>query len=200
MRLTLLLCDQLTGFCSLKTSLTFTNADNFRAKTRVLPSMSRRIPTAPKPDIWFAFPIDSDERKRRETHCNRFRFQDLLALEKGLHLCTNPLKPLEHYVGDMKNVELICYPWFLIEIKKKKHGRVEFCYCQAANCCSASLSMLEGLTRHLGKNQSAELIPPVVSLTVVGLEVRLWLAYTTDLHLKDSKDDTRYSEHVYSPT
>ena len=182
----------LTKVRSFKASLQFDTADQIRAKTRLL--NVDVIPTTPKPDIWFAFPIDWHEEEER----NRFPFERLLDLERQAHLCSNPLRPLEKYRTNLTDAKLICYPWFLIEIKKKDF-KAEFCYCQAANGCSALLSMLESLTRHLEDQQTPMDIEPIVSLTVVGFEVKIWLAYTTKICLRNSNDGSWSSEHVRDP-
>ncbi len=82
-----------------------------------------------------------------------------------------------------KNVILsdyICFPWLVVEHKKAgKGGTREQCYCQAANAGTAAVMMLESLysieTEHVPDNEH---ILPVVTMTTVDKNVRIWLAYS----------------------
>ncbi|MCJ1436193.1 golgin A6 -like 2, partial [Xylographa pallens] len=86
------------------------------------------------------------------------------------------------------NSRLLCYPWVIVELKPpgSKEAEILKCYCQALNGASSSLTLLEQLTRHKGEAHAQEPIPPILSLSFIGSEVKVWLAYTTISEVDDS--------------
>ena len=141
------------------------NAHKSRANTR---DSDIAGPSESKPDIFFSYPIE--HRNIRSEYQIGF---PLTSLEEH----KNSFDLEESYAFDAK---LVCFPWAIIEIKKGKQDRLK-CYRQAANGCSTALSIMEYLTRHHGKSHSPEHIPPIISVTVIAFQVRLWLAYTKEL-------------------
>ena len=172
-----------------------------------------KVPTQPKPDIWCAFQIDEREadgdgfdNSSLSCHSSGLSYQALLELEEKIALCSCPLMSLRGHGPShdengtlLVNSKLVCYPWVLVEIKKMDDPDIEFCFCQAANACSASLTMLEYLTRHRSKLHRADAVSPVVSFTLIGMDIKLWLAYTKDMDVTDSWRGSWSSEHVRSP-
>lgn len=74
----------------------------------------------------------------------------------------------------------MCYPWLIVEHKKANMAMEEGCYCQAANAAHATLTMhriLATYTKPLAQDMH---IPPVTTMTTVGQEVRIWIAYLSD--------------------
>ncbi|MCJ1379175.1 Golga6l1p [Xylographa soralifera] len=86
------------------------------------------------------------------------------------------------------NSRLLCYPWVIVELKPPVSAKSEIlkCYCQAANGVSSSLTLLEQLTKHRGEAHAQEPIPPILSLSFIGSEVKVWLAYTKISEVDDS--------------
>ncbi|MCJ1401053.1 hypothetical protein MMC11_004265 [Xylographa trunciseda] len=78
------------------------------------------------------------------------------------------------------NYSLLCYPWAIVELKPPDSANADvlLCYCQAANGASSSLTLLEQLTKHKGEAHPQEPIPPILSISFIGSEVKVWLAYT----------------------
>ena len=162
------------------------------------PNKSLAALSKPKPDIWFAFPID---------HCNNdtnFSFESLKELEGNLKLVSCPLMSLEQHEdkfgqpppGQIDD-KLVCYPFLLIEVKKNNQKEKTLCYCQAANDCSASLSMLENLARPW-KQHSVKKVLPVVAFTFVGPKAKLWLAFTCEPSHTDTLEKESRPNHVRS--
>lgn len=82
-------------------------------------------------------------------------------------------KPMD----EVKGPDLMCFPGAVIEFR---HSEVqteseEVCYCKAANAAAAALSIYESLFTSAG--QSIDKVPPVVTFTCIGSDLRVWLAY-----------------------
>lgn len=161
------------------------------------PNESLAALSEPKPDIWFAYSIDHN-------HDNQdidFGFETLKELEGNLGLVSCPLMSLKQYIKTFEKLpepgaiddKLVCYPFLLVEVKKNNQKEEELCYCQAANDCSASLSMLE----HLARPWEQEVLP-VVAFTFVGPAVKLWLAFTHELSYTDPSKKKWRPKHVRS--
>ncbi|KAL8686436.1 MAG: hypothetical protein Q9218_007107, partial [Villophora microphyllina] len=161
----------------------------------------------PKPDIWFAFPID--QNKRDEIKRDKIKYTDaelsfdvLKILEDEIQIVSCPFMTLTNYSQKNGNTEnrliddkLVCYPFVIVEVKKNIQAESERCYCQAANGCSASLSMLEAVTKHCGPDHSPDDIQPVVAFTFVGPEAKIWLAFTKELTTTNSWKGAWSSKH-----
>lgn len=164
------------------------------------PNKSLAALSEPKPDIWFAFPIDHNHNNRDSL----FSFGTLKELEDNLGLVSCPLMSFKQYVKEFEKLpepgqidhKLVCYPFLLIEIKKNDQKEDKLCYCQAANDCSASLSLLEHFARPW-KHCSVEVLP-VVAFTFVGPEAKLWLAFTHGLSYTDLSRKKWRTKHVRS--
>lgn len=88
----------------------------------------------------------------------------------------------------------VCFPWALVELEPNEvtEEQSQFCYCQAANGASVVLSLLENLYKQASvtKNGFLEGIPPVVTFTLRGPEVKVWLSFT------EVKEKTKPALHV----
>ena len=86
---------------------------------------------------------------------------------------------------------LLCYPWAIVELKPpdSPNADILYCYCQAANGASSSLTLLEQLTKYRGEAHAQEPIPPILSLSFIGPEVKVWLVYTKISQVRDSWED-----------
>ncbi|KAL8722681.1 MAG: hypothetical protein Q9181_007434 [Wetmoreana brouardii] len=156
----------------------------------------------PKPDIWFAFPIDVTEHLELDYSSADLSFHILKELEDKIKLFSCPLTSLAHFKRevelpgpDLIDDKLVCYPFVIVEIKKDNRNERNKCYCQAANGCSASLSLLESLTKQYGQTHSRDDVRPIVAFTFVGPAVKLWLAYTKELRTKNSWERPWTSKH-----
>ncbi|KAI9147079.1 hypothetical protein HJFPF1_13110 [Paramyrothecium foliicola] len=74
--------------------------------------------------------------------------------------------------------DCICFPWFIVEHKKKEHSLEEECYCQAANAGAATVMMLQTLSKHCERRGDDIQVPPVATMTTVGEVVRIWITYS----------------------
>ena len=165
------------------------------------PKESLAALSEPKPDIWFAFPIDHDPDSRDEY----FSFKILKKLEDKIGLVSCPLMSLEKYGSNFGQLSgprqiddrLVCFPFLLIEVKKNNPEESELCYCQAANNCGASLSLLEHLAIPWEQNSVEEMLP-VVAFTFVGPEAKMWLTFNHELSYTDQSKTKWRSNHVSS--
>jgi hypothetical protein len=90
--------------------------------------------------------------------------------------------------GDFSKEHLLCFPWAVVELKKQfatskiksaeTSGPIEKCYCQGANAAARALRMFEILSQY-SDTANGEQIPPVVVLTFIGPEFKLWIAYSS---------------------
>jgi hypothetical protein len=80
----------------------------------------------------------------------------------------------------MNESELYCYPWLIVELKKDSSpiNAQEYCYCQAANAVSAALKMFENAGRYAENKLEQQHVLPVVTMTAIGPEVRIWITYS----------------------
>lgn len=75
----------------------------------------------------------------------------------------------------------MCFPWLVVEHKTAGKG-IQFCSYQAVNGAHAALTMLRNLAKHANQGMPGlEHIPPVTTITAIGPEVNVWVAYATDL-------------------
>lgn len=77
-----------------------------------------------------------------------------------------------------KKTDYHCFPWFIVEFKKANKAE-EFCYCQAANAGSAAILIFEKLCQWDLADDNFSQIPPVLTMTAIGSEVKLWVVYAT---------------------
>lgn len=79
------------------------------------------------------------------------------------------------------NTPYMCFPWLVVEHKKMGRG-IKYCYCQAVNGAHAALTMLRNLAKHANHGMPGLAhIPPVTTITTIGPQVKVWVAYATDL-------------------
>lgn len=143
---------------------------------------SSRIPTGPKPDLTYGFPIIASESNiprgfHQETSAKNF------SLEVHEHLCTNNMITTTVTTGLQKKkrerlsaADLLCFPWAIVEVKCF-HARADamgFCYCQAANASSAALSLQYRLEEASGIPVDPN---PIIAFTSVGADFRVWLTF-----------------------
>jgi len=77
-----------------------------------------------------------------------------------------------------KSNRYICFPWLIVEHKPAPPTDKSFCYCQAANAAYAVLTMLRNLAKFSKKGLTDySHIPPVTTITTIGSEVKVWVAY-----------------------
>ena len=88
----------------------------------------------------------------------------------------------------------MCFPWAVVELKSIEviENPIQFCYCQAANGASVALSLLENLHKlaSLATDELVERVPPVVTFTLIGPEVKVWLAFS------EAKEESKPAAHV----
>lgn len=140
----------------------------------------------PKPDLTYAFPILSSpctDFAAQETLGTTFSLDVLQKLRKDDHLISAPTTGLKNrsYGSSRKGLnksDLMCFPWAVVENKQPRveKSEVEKCYCQAANGSAIALRMLGRLFRKATGCVPADL-PPIIAITCVGPELRVWLTY-----------------------
>jgi hypothetical protein len=145
--------------------------------------------TQPKPDLTYAFPIqtsapESLEGFARDELTQAFSLQSLEKLV-GRGVTCAPTSALRKAINlpdraKWSSSDRSCFPWAVVEMKKdvsaSDDGAVERCYCQAANAAAAALDLQGQLFDKTDDNYSLR-PPPVVAFTCVGPVVKVWLAY-----------------------
>jgi hypothetical protein len=145
--------------------------------------------TRPKPDLTYAFPIqtatpDSLEGFARDELAQTLSLQSLGKLAEQGVVCA-PTTALRNRANlpdrsEWSSSDRSCFPWAIVEIEKDvtspHHVAVERCYCQAANAAAAALDIQAQLFGKLNDTLSLQ-PPPVVAFTCVGPVVKVWLAY-----------------------
>ncbi|KAH8196624.1 hypothetical protein TruAng_009218 [Truncatella angustata] len=78
--------------------------------------------------------------------------------------------------GNMDPDKMFSFPWFIVEFKRTR-GEAKYCYCQVANGAACTLLMFETLSRYADKEHEQAQIPPIITMTAVGKDVKLWIGY-----------------------
>ncbi|KAI7212562.1 hypothetical protein KC333_g7061 [Hortaea werneckii] len=142
----------------------------------------------PKPDLTYAFPILSAPCTgfaAQETLGTTFSLDVLQELRKDDHieLISAPTTGLKNRSTSssrkvLNNSDLMCFPWAVVEVKQPRveKSEVEKCHCQAANGSAMALRMLGALFRNATGCVPTDL-PPIIAITCVGPELRVWLTY-----------------------
>ncbi|QKX59276.1 uncharacterized protein TRUGW13939_06408 [Talaromyces rugulosus] len=108
-----------------------------------------------------------------------FSINDLGDLAPIISFPTVHPSTLKAHITESQRLErrdLICFPWALVEVQSATEP-AELCYCRAADGAHAALDIL----RHLYKSPWAETtvkIPPVITFTCSGPEIRVWLSFS----------------------
>jgi hypothetical protein len=165
------------------------------------------LPTIPKPDFYFGFPIYDMKLYRHHGFVKVDSFQNFTASTlfhlKGKGLCSAPTSGFATCLKDNKNVpqhNLLCFPWAVVELKKFEEGNkvnpTTLAYCQAANAGSTALCMLENLTEFSEPKPDNQHIPPVVTFTCVGGESKVWLVYSHPTSNSKKRDHVTITLHL----
>ncbi|KAK4552629.1 hypothetical protein LTR86_010273 [Recurvomyces mirabilis] len=132
----------------------------------------------PKPDIYFAHPVHRTNSAlyRGMNRCDtiaQFSYRNMKALVQDGYICTPTTGLAKSFNAKaMHKEDLMAFPFAVVELK---HGEVndsqrDFCFCQAANGISRSLTILENLY----KREHGIPVPPVIAFTGIGSAIRVW--------------------------
>lgn len=103
---------------------------------------------------------------------------------KNLHkfgLLATPFNILEK--EKPQEQDLSCFPWLIVEYKKAKSAPGELdrlkevVYCQAANASGCAVHLNANAARYAVKLVNDAQVPPVVSVTTVGPQVKVWITF-----------------------
>ncbi len=148
--------------------------------------------SAPKPDWAAYFPIydnSNPEGTRIVTQWNwaasaglgiadAFSHEQLQSLADGGLQCHVAARLGKHRRSKPDPCDMFTFPWLVVEHKKNQKGiNDKECYEQAANAASCVLLMFENLAQYAKPERYAAHIPPVVTITTVGKEVKMWIGY-----------------------
>ncbi|KAF8849678.1 hypothetical protein BDZ45DRAFT_809789 [Acephala macrosclerotiorum] len=154
------------------------------------------LPTIPKPDIYCGFPVYDSQRYNtygfwKDDFIQNFTVETLSHLrENGMSSTATSAvaKRLAEKMKPGKAGELIpphhllCFPFAVIELKRhKQRNNNELAtevYRQAANASSTALCMMENLAKFAEITKNSQHIPPIVVVTCVGGDTKVWLAYS----------------------
>jgi hypothetical protein len=168
---------------------------------------SRTSRTDPKPDLYVGFPVHNAEDPkiagfRNDPSLQNYTVDTLSQLAmKGLR--SIPVSSSLTNVAEMKRdrtelqFPLLCFPWCIIQLKGvEKAAEIEGnndsvleLSCQASIATSGALAMLEKLARFADVKQDGQHIPPVITITSVGPNTTVWLAFSDII-------DEQYRDHV----
>jgi hypothetical protein len=140
-----------------------------------LASETRKTRNAPEPAPRTPYGRWPFESKPRSGVLKNFSSQTLEHLARyGLESCVANLFRRKN----AKSNRYICFPWLIVEHKPAPPTDKSFCYCQAANAAHAVLTMLRNLAKFSKKGLTDySHIPPVTTITTIGSEVKVWVAY-----------------------
>jgi hypothetical protein len=126
-----------------------------------------------------------------------FTFDSLSELAKK-GLCYIPASNFQTKIieteGNSQDVpySTVCFPWCIIQqvAPKKDSGDLDLeLFRRASIAASSALSMFEQLARFAGVKQDGQHIQPVITITSVGSNVTVGLAYSEII-------DAQYTNHV----
>ncbi|KAF4172007.1 hypothetical protein CNMCM8927_001608 [Aspergillus lentulus] len=97
-----------------------------------------------------------------------------------------------------EDYKLTCYPWAVVEVKKPGASPqdTEECYYQVANGSSACVALLRGLS----DGPAHDYHHPVVAMTFVGRDARVFLTYAEPLNADHDDDDDGETIILYETT
>ena len=168
--------------------------------------------TKPKPDLTYAFPIQTSASDdlggfARDELTQTLSLQSLKKLVKQGVVCapTTALRKGAALPGSTRwsSSDRSCFPWAIVEMKKhvsaSEDDDVERCYCQAANAAAAALDLQEQLFKKIKDSCSIQ-PPPIVAFTCVGPVVKVWLAYQDRSENSIIPSQVRATNQDYFPT
>ncbi|CVK92134.1 hypothetical protein FPRO06_08884 [Fusarium proliferatum] len=150
---------------------------------------------APKPDLVFYLPMyhlktyiptitDYEARQWHKSSTpslvESFSWSNLKNLHK-FGLLATPFNILEK--EKPQEQDLSCFPWLIVEYKKAKSAPGELdrlkevVYCQAANASGCAVHLNANAARYAVKLVNDAQVPPVVSVTTVGPQVKVWITF-----------------------
>lgn len=168
---------------------------NIRVIIDNLPSREKTIPwkavselekiskDAPQPTFTYGFPVHIHNTDKTPTGFNRderivnFSINTLVDLTQIASCPTVHPSTLKWRVANgmpLDRGDLICFPWALVEVQSAKES-AESCYCRAASGAHTALKIRKYLYQH---SWTGEEIPPVITFTCCGPEIRMWLAFS----------------------
>jgi hypothetical protein len=148
--------------------------------------------THPKPDLAYSFPMvnrmfaslrgaERDEFSR----CFSLEAIQMLAAKGTISTTTTGLRQSTQSNGKrvLSTTDLACFPWAVVEVKKQFQTKnwipVERCYCQAANAAATALALRAQLFDKVIRDAYSTM-PPVISFTCCGPDVKVWLMFYTE--------------------
>ncbi|KAK0386720.1 hypothetical protein NLU13_6555 [Sarocladium strictum] len=164
------------------------------------PDIALHFKIHPEDDEWLGFDSTAPSYKANYAVAGNFSRQILFhLLEKG-NLEPSPFsnfrkpKPRTSYTQAQR---FIGYPWFIAEYKRIEGRRFVDVVTQAANAARCTLQMYSGLVLHTGteRAQAAKSdvrIPPLITMTAIGREVHIWVAWAEQPY---DEDDDENHEH-----
>ncbi|RFU34232.1 hypothetical protein B7463_g2187, partial [Scytalidium lignicola] len=168
---------------------------------------NQSLPTNPNPDLCFGF-ILHDIKDQNNSQFTNDPFLRNFTSSTLSQLSMKGLRYVPTSTPSMNNARMKkgikkskyqpqCFPWCVVQLSgfEKTASNEEIdnlgleTALQVSNAASKALSMFEILARHAEAKQNGEHIPPVVSITSVGPNTTVWLAFSDII-------DDRYREHA----
>jgi hypothetical protein len=110
----------------------------------------------------------------RNVQCHpRSLLRRMIAGEKS-----SPGRRRKRDIPTKETLELLSFPWFIVEHKRSGYMPEDQRHIQAANAGACAIMMHESLSTIVSKGPQNEHIPPVVTMTTIGPEVWVWIAYS----------------------
>jgi hypothetical protein len=168
---------------------------------------SRSSSTNPKPDLYFGFPVYNAEDQKTAGFKRDTSFQNYTA-DTLSQLAMNGLRsvPVSSSLTRVAETNrdsaewqfpLLCFPWCIIQLKgvekaaaiEENDNSVLETSCQASIAASGALAMFGKLARFADVKQDGQHIPPVITITSVGPNTTVWLAFSDII-------DEQHRDHV----
>jgi hypothetical protein len=137
-----------------------------------------------QPTFTYGFPVHIHNTEKTPTGFNRnecvanFSINALGDLAPIISCPAVHPSTFKKYIAENQRLErsdLICFPWALVEVQSATEP-VELCYCRAANEAHTALGMLKHLYQASWAEKTVK-IPPVITFTCSGPEIRVWLSF-----------------------
>ncbi|KAF1981097.1 hypothetical protein K402DRAFT_343095 [Aulographum hederae CBS 113979] len=154
----------------------------------------------PDPNLFFGYPVTNQDSTKlrgiqRSATAQAFSVASLASILRSGVVATpttftelmahnrnidNPRPFFPEPFLDVDTADLVAFPFAIVEYKSNSSASSDShsTYHQAANAASATLKMFEKLCLHPGEFQDIRKVPPVVAITTIGPEVRVWLAHS----------------------
>lgn len=161
----------------------------------------------PSPDLYLGFSVQNAMHQKlarfRDNQSSKNFSASILKQLTVNGLRSVPVAKSLTSIAEMKsdnteqNIPLLCFPWCILQLKQaeglaradENDDTLLKTTLEGSSAATISLSMFEKLSRFADVKQNGQHIPPVITITSVGSNTTVWLAYSEIV-------DEKYRDHV----